>query len=543
MIMARVKRIRAGFSSVSQLGLGLLIGLGLGTPALAAERLNLKLGPFQQSIAIDDVETYARTGQVPPNLAMYSPFLTPELRRALINRLELDPNLSTQVMEQLLKSPAGKQVLDSIRLATPGLTAEQLQAGFWLAARQANGLDAIAVMRAIPQDTITVDLTQAIGVASQLNLSYWKGQAVKSLLEKNLPVDSTPFRASFDPAAAGNAIVQRRSLSFDDRARNRRLPADLYWSDTPQAPLVVITPGFESNRRFLSYIAQHLASHGFSVVALQHPSVARRGELPSLNLERLVPASEFLDRPKDVSFVLDELGKLNQEAGDFQGKFNPQQVMVIGHSLGGYGALALAGAELKLDELRQFCRDTGVLQRVPADWLQCAATNLPQRQVSLRDDRVKRVIALNPAISKIFGQSGLQKVRTPVLVLTSTDDTLAPALSQQLQPFMQLPSPRYLVSAIGSTHLSVSDPEHFTGAIAQSTLVKEKYGREVDPLRRLLKGVSLAFVQQLTPDAQAYQPFLSSGYAQSLSTPSLPLRLNTDLPPNITRWLNAAKEF
>lgn len=519
------------------------MALGIGLPGFAAERLNLKLGPFEQSIDVSDLETFARTGKAPSSLSLYSAFLTPELRKALTNRLELDPKLGTQVVEQLLKSPSGKQVLDTIRQATPGLSLEQLQAGFWLAARQVNGLDAIGVIRAIPQDTITIDVTQAIGVASQLNLSYWKGQAVRSLLEKNLTVENSSFRAPFDPAAAGTARVQSRTFLFDDRTRDRRLPVDLYWSETPQAPLIVLAPGFESNRKFLAYLAAHLASHGFSVAAIQHPSVARRGALPELNLERLVPANEFIDRPKDIRFLLDEFAKLNQEAGDLQGKLNTQQVSVIGHSLGGYGALALAGAELNLEELREFCRSSGVLERVPADWLQCAATGLPQRRLSLRDARVKQAIALNPAIGQIFGKAGLQKVETPTLILTSTDDTLAPAFSQQLQPFLQLPSPKYLVTAIGTTHLSVSDPEEFSGTIAQSSLVKEKRGQEVEPLRRLLQGVSLAFAKQLTPDAKTYQPFLSSAYAQSLSTPSLPLRLNTDLPPNITRWLNVATQF
>jgi predicted dienelactone hydrolase len=518
------------------------IALGSATPSLAAERLNLKLGPFEQSIQVSDLETYAKTGEVPSALQLYSPFLTSDLRKALTNRLELDPKLGTQVVDELLKSASGKRVLDSIRAASPGLSLEDLQAGFWLAARRFNGLDAIGVIRAIPQETITVDVTQAIGVASQLNFSYWKSQAVGSLLEKNLTTNTSGFRASFDPAAPGSESVQEQTLMFDDKARNRSLPVDIYWSANTQAPLVVITPGFEANRKFLAYLARHLASHGFTVAAIEHPSIARNGSLTELDPERLIAAKEFVDRPKDISFLLDELTKLNQ-SGSLQGKLNTQQVTVIGHSLGGYDALALAGAELRLDELREFCRTSGVLQRVPADWLQCAASQLPDRQLNLRDQRVKQVIALNPAIGQVFGKSGLQQVATPTLILTSTDDTLAPAFSQQLQPFLQLPTPKYLLTSIGATHLSITDPAYFSGARAQGTLVKERQGQEVEPLRRLLQGVSLSFVEQLTPNAKTYQPFLSSAYAQSLSTPNLPLRLNTDLPANLTRWLGLATFF
>ncbi|MBD1825122.1 alpha/beta hydrolase [Cyanobacteria bacterium FACHB-DQ100] len=523
---------------------GLALAVAGASPSLAAERLNLRLGPFEQSIAVSDLEKFAKTGEIPSTLQLYSALLTPDFRRALNSRLQLDPNLGTQIMEDLLKSPSGRQVLDSIRQAAPGLSVETLQAGFWLAARQANGLDAIGVLKAIPQDSVTVDVTQAVGIASQLNFSYWKTQGIRSLLERSLDPGSSTFRASFDPSIAGAQQVEEDSLLFIDEKRNRRLPVDFYWSAAnPQAPLVVITPGFEANRKFLAYLARHLASHGLTVAAIEHPFLARAGSLSALNPDRLIPASEFIDRPKDIQFLLDRFAELNQQPGALQGKLNTQQVTVIGHSLGGYEALALAGAELRFDELREYCRTSGLLDRVPADWLQCAATERPENRLSLRDPRVAQAIALNPAIGQIFGKSGLKSVATPTLILTSTDDTLAPAFSQQLQPFLQLPTPKYLLTAIGTTHLSVSDPGNFSGAVAQGTLVKERKGEEMEPLRRLLQGVSLAFIKQATPEAKTYQPFLSPGYARSLSKPDLPLRLNTELPTNLTRWLSLAAMF
>ena len=536
------------YVSLKTLGCGLVGGLALTlgaiSPGFAADRLNLRLGPFEQSIAVSDLERFAKSGEIPPTLQLYAAVLTPEFRRTLTSRLELDPKLGTQVVQDLLKSQSGRQVLDSIRQAAPGLSLETLQAGFWLAARQANGLDAIGVIKAIPQESVTVDVTQALGMASQLNFSYWKSQGIRSMLERGLDAGSSSFRASFDPSIAGDQSVQEDSLLFVDAARNRQLPVDFYWSATnPQAPLVVITPGFEANRKFLAYLARHLASHGLTVAAIEHPFLSRNRALPSLNPDRLIPASEFVDRPKDIQFLLDEFAKLNQQPGALQGKLNTERVTVIGHSLGGYEALALAGAELRIDQLREFCRTSGLLNRVPADWLQCAASELPQNRVSLRDPRVVQAIALNPAIGQIFGKSGLKSVTTPTLILTSTDDTLAPAFSQQLQPFLQLPTPKYLLTAIGTTHLSVSDPGNFSGAIAQGTLVKERRGQEVEPLRRLLQGVSLAFIKQTTAEAQIYQPFLSPEYARSLSKPDLPLRLNTELPANLTRWLSLATMF
>lgn len=219
-----------------------------------------------------------------------------------------------------------------------------------------------------------------------------------------------------------------------------------------------------------------------------------------------------------------------------QGKFNTQQVSVIGHSLGGYTALALAGGELKLKELRQFCKNRNPLGRAPADWFQCAAADLPEDREQLRDSRVVQVIALNPMTGRLFGNNGLAQVSIPTLILTGTEDAIAPSLDHQLRPFAQLHGPKYLISAIGGTHLSVTDRANLNDALARSTLVKERIGKEVDPLRQLVRGVSLAFIKQLTPEAKIYQPFLTPAYAQSLSTPTIALRMSTQLPTSIGTW-------
>jgi predicted dienelactone hydrolase len=514
--------------------LGAALTLGLVRPSAAAEQMNLRFGPFEQTVNVSDVESFAKTGKIPEPLQIYAPVLTPEVRKGLSSKIAIDPKLGSRVIDDMLKSPAGKQLLETMKLALPGLTPEQLQVGLSLAAKQANGLDAISVIKAIPQKTVTVDISQAMAIASKLNWGYWKTQAMGTLLQSSLASeDTTPFSAPFDATAAGTETVQQQTLTLTDTKRQRTIPVDLYWSENTKSPLVVIAPGYEANKEFLAYLAKHLASHGFTVAALEHPPQARGGKI---NLEQLLPAAELVERPKDVSFLLDELTEMNR-SGDLTGKLNTQKVMVIGHSLGGYTALALAGGVLNLDELRQFCNSGSVLDRVPADWLQCAATKLPDKTINLRDRRVAQVMALNPAIGHIFGKSGLGKVETPALILSSTEDSLTPALSQQFQPFTQLPAPKYLLTAIGSTHLSVSDPTYFTGSGVQSTLVNERRGAEVAPLRKALQGISLAFVEQLTPAAKTYAPFLTSAYAQSLSTPSLPLRLNQELPTSLTRLL------
>jgi predicted dienelactone hydrolase len=520
----------------------LLIALswGIAAPARAAERLTLRLGPFEQSVAIADLEKFANTGELSPALKPYKAVLTSQVQQLLTKHLQIDPNMTEKFINDLLRSSDGARLLERIGLALPDSSVEQLQAALFLAARQADGLSVLGFLRAYPEENVTVDASSALAIALQLNASYWQSLAIGPMLEKELTVsDTSTFRPSFDPAALGPQYVQEDTLVLRDEPRQRTIPVDLYWARNTSGPLVVLSHGFGSDRRFLTYLARHLASYGFTVVSLEHPGSNfswLNGVSLGGNPGDLLPASEFIDRPKDISFLLDELAQVNQKDGPLQGKLNTQQVTVIGHSLGGYTAFAVAGGKLNIEELRRYCKNRSPIGRSPVDWFQCAAADLPNNREQLRDQRVVQVIALNPMTGRLFGNNGLAQVTIPTLILTSTEDAIAPSLDNQLRPFSQLAGPKYLLSAIGGTHLSVTDRANLNDALARSTLVKEHIGKEADPLRQVVRGVSLAFIKQLTPEAKTYQPFLTPAYAQSLSTPTLALRFSKQLPATMATW-------
>jgi predicted dienelactone hydrolase len=529
---------RIGQSSLFTLCLTL--SCAIASPTRAAERLTLRLGPFEQSVTIADLEEFAKTGELSPALKPYGAVLTPQVRQILTKHMQIDPNMTEKFLNDLLRSSDGARLLEKIGLALPESRVDQLKAALFLAARQANGLSVLGFLRAYPEENVTIDASEALSIALQFNASYWQSLAIGPMLEKELSTsDDATFRPSFDPSEPGAYYVREDTLVLRDRQRQRTIPVDLYWARETTGPLVILSHGFGSDRNFLTYIARHLASYGFTVASIEHPG-SNFSWLSGISLGGnpgdLLAASEFLDRPKDVSFVLDRLAKLDGEDGPLQGKLNTQQVTVIGHSLGGYTALALAGGELNLKELKQFCKNRSPIGRSPADWFQCAAADLKGDRIELRDRRVVQVMALNPMTGRLFGNRGLTSVSVPTLILTSTEDAIAPSLDHQLRSFSQLSGPKYLLSAIGGTHLSITDRANLNEALARSTLVKEHIGKEADPLRQLLRGVSLAFVKQLTPEAQRYQPFLSAAYAQSLSTPTMALRFSKELPPTMATW-------
>lgn len=514
-------------------------------PGIAAERVVIKVGPLRQAIELTDLETFARTGDVPASLSLYQRFLSPQVQLSLQQTLDLDPRISDRVIEDLLASPNGDLLIETLAQVAPNLTIAQLQGAIRLAASQADGLSILGLLRAVPQETLEVDLSTAISLVSQLNLSNLESRSLSGVLDQELQVAvSAPLPTNIDPAAPGTVEFSQRTLILRDSDRQRVIPVDVHWSRDPQGPLVVLSHGFGADRYFLDYLAKHLASHGLTVVSVEHPgsNVQALLDLPvdpeiAESPSRLLPATEFLDRPRDVSFVLDTLAQISQGNSFYKDVFNTEDVTIIGHSLGGYTGLALAGATLDLRSLQSFCQNIQPLGISPADWLQCAAVDLPEQVVDLSDDRIKQVMAMNPLVGRLFGEAGLSEVTVPTLLLTGTQDSVTPTLDQQLTPFTQLAGPKYLLAVIGGTHLSVGDPDNVNPALSELPFMSELRGEETANLRQLLRGVALSFVEQRSPAADQYRPFLSATYAQSFSTPMLPLRLTEELPSSVRQWL------
>lgn len=530
-------------------GIALLLGWGSTTPVQAAKQVTVRFGVLQQTVAVRDLSQFAHKGDIPPSLKLFAPLLTQDVQQTLDTRLELDPAVVDTLVDDLLESPAGERMLKALEVILPGSTRDKVRYALIRAVREHGGLSLLTFLRSYPAVTLTVDAKSAIALASKINLPYWQSQALGSILQRELTVKHPePIQSELDPTQYGHQWVRRQTLVFNDYRRHRSIPVDLYWSRYSHGPLVVLSHGFGADRRFLSYLAYHLASHGITVAALEHPAsnVAWLTDITSNasyrgQLGDILPASEFIERPKDITFLLNELEQLSRYSYIMRRKLNVQEAVVIGHSLGGYTALSLAGARLNLKHLRQFCDRAGSVALSAADWLQCTAAEIPNgAELDLKDHRIRGVIALNPVIGQLFDPGSLSRITVPTLMVAGTDDSITPAVSQQLLPFATLKTRKYLVTAIGATHLSVGDPSNLNYALTRSLFMRERSENETEALRTLLRGLSLAFVEQFGNQATLYQSFLSPSYVQSLSTPELQLRLTAELPPNLFTWLEMA---
>jgi predicted dienelactone hydrolase len=505
-------------------------------PGLAVETITVEFGPAQVNIYVSDLESFAQTGQVPDRLQLYRSVLTPTVQQTLQNHLNVEPTIRDRFIQDLMEAKNGRPVVSMLADVAPSLSPEIIQAALQEAEVYPAGVTAVTLLQALPGETLELNGVALIRLFSQLGLSHLEQTALSQVLYRALrPSAAATLSTRLEPSILGNHPYENWSVSFRDHERDRVIPIDLYWTEHNPGPMVVLSHGFGADRHFLDYLAHHLASHGVTVVAIEHPGSNVQALIKQEG--SLLPASEFVERPRDVSFILDRLTDLNEHSFFLRNRLNMKTITLVGHSLGGYTGLVLAGGKVNPIGLADYCTNLEVGSSSPADWFQCAATEAELPPESLADPRITQLVLMNPLAGHIFGEAGLRSVKVPSLVVTSTNDGIASVSDQQLRPFNQLSGPRSLVAIIGGTHLSVGDPKNINPALTQVPFMPEHPTEETLQLRQYLKGAVLSFVMQQTPDAPQYQPFLSATYADLFSTAALPIRYSDRLPQSVNRWL------
>jgi len=522
--------IRVGVS----LSMWLLPLAGIMRPALGAERIYFIYGALERSIPVSSLQTYAKTGKADSDLAPYTKRFSPkqqtDFRRLLVNRINLDP----VAVSQFFYSPIGEALLT--RLGQFVQTGAGLS-GFYsirgaliLAAADPHGLTLLNVLQKFPTDGIRVDLARVLQTTGDLErMIEQTNRAVALVSQKSKAAAMTTqpqvnFSQLPNLGERGRFTWSKQTLRLNNSQRKSQFLTDIYLPKVnARAPVIVISYGLGEDRSSYAYLAEQLASYGFVVAIPENPgSSAQQLQLLLRGLTNEVAnPSEFVDRALNVKFLLDELQRLSQSDPTFQ--VNLQQVGVIGQSYGGYTALALAGAPLNFSQLRKDCADLNNSLNLSLV-LQCRALGLPRIPYDLHDSRIKAVIAINPIASAIFGQSGLSQIQVPVMLVSGSADSVAPALPEQIIPFSWLTAPaKYLVVIQGATHFStIGETDQSNAPVPIPPLIA---GSNNELARRYLKALSVAFCKTYVAGAREYMPYLSASYAQAISRTPLNLSL------------------
>lgn len=192
-------------------------------------------------------------------------------------------------------------------------------------------------------------------------------------------------------------------------------------------PLLIISHGYNGNWRNLSWIAAEMAAQGYIVAAADHPGTT------TFNQDENA-AKRLWKRPQELSKTIDFI--INTPK--LFGKTDPARIAALGHSLGGWSVISLAGAQFEPARLIGDCQ--AYAERGDCKLIEKLGLDQPLSAVKFaanyRDLRVKAVVSLDLGLAPGFTPQSLRQINHPVLILAAQMDKVASLPAQQQSGYL-----------------------------------------------------------------------------------------------------------
>ncbi len=260
--------------------------------------------------------------------------------------------------------------------------------------------------------------------------------------------DAKELRCTLWYPAAETAVETRQTIGPPDAPLFEAGMASPHAALSPSLspfPIVLMSHGTGGSAAQLAWLGTALARAGYIAVAVDHPgNNAIDGNTP----EGLVL---WWERATDLSNVLD--GMLADP--EFGPRIDTSRIAATGFSIGGYTALALAGAQTDISEMTDLCRtgnarpataattdsdhgdrDTtichvpelrplGTVDDVLHAARKTSGESLARSGESYQDPRIRAVFAIAPAAAFTLTQESLHAMKLPVEIVVGSADRIA----------------------------------------------------------------------------------------------------------------------
>ncbi|WP_107667382.1 alpha/beta hydrolase [Cyanothece sp. BG0011] len=494
--------------------------------------------PLNLSLGIDSLELFAKEGLVNNELAFYMNLAgvneaqKEAFRQALLKKADLDP----VEVSRFFNTPMGEELLTRVgklfsiqggRNGKYAMRGAMVQAAF----DEKEGLTLLNFLRHLAVN-MQFNLLEVFEAASLLERLGEGTNAIvaemKVLSSQQAQLETVPdFSTLGDIRQQGSyGVAPTRQLRLFDESRQREFNLLLVqpqrWREG-KTPVVILSHGLASRPEDFEQRAKQLASYGFVVALPQHPGSdfnQLQAMLQGFSRE-VFKVNEFIDRPKDVSYVIDELERRNSR--EFGGRLDLNNVGVMGHSFGGYNALAVAGASLNFATLEETCNQD-IWGPNLSLLLQCRALELPRKDYNFRDERVTSVLVINPVTSAVFGAEGLSNVTIPVMLGAGSSDPATPAAIEQLKAFVWINTDdKYFVLVEGQAHVNFSQLDGQMQAVLDSLPDLKLPKQQI--LDTYGNALLVAFAEVHTAKNEKYRSFLTASYGNYISRQPNPMYL------------------
>jgi len=226
-------------------------------------------------------------------------------------------------------------------------------------------------------------------------------------------------------------------------------------------PLIIISHGTGGAAMQTMWLGRELAAQGYIVAAIDHHGNTAAEEAFDPRGFRMP-----WERANDVTAVLDIL----LSDPEWSERIDPDKIGAAGFSLGGYTVTALAGGRLDFDRFAEFCgsdlKDATCDEQSEYpdagnkfDALVKANPNLALRlndhRNDFRDERIKAVMVLAPAIVQAFSEQSLSEIDIPFLIVAGTLDETAPAKTNAQHLAIYIPKAKSQLIARGLKYVPI----------------------------------------------------------------------------------------
>jgi predicted dienelactone hydrolase len=286
----------------------------------------------------------------------------------------------------------------------------------------------------------------------------------------------------YDPFVRGRFPVGVQTIQALDTARDRLFPCEIWYPAAARHggqdaaahpgtyPLIIYSHPSGAHRRAATFLCTHLSSHGYVVAALDHSEVVAvdlaRGEGETAEQKNARVAAVIANRVPDVRFLLDRL--LDSPTWESEARPDPTQVGIVGHSFGGWTALASPDVESRIRAVVALAPG-GASQRKPG--------------------------ILPTTLNFTWGRD------VPTLYLVAEDDTYLP-LAGMYELYERTPATRRMVILRRADHYHFMDDAEKLHEAARATPLTgelEWISKEMRPFAELCSGEQAGvFVRGLT---------------------------------------------
>ncbi|MDO7084785.1 acetylhydrolase [Pseudocolwellia sp. AS88] len=216
----------------------------------------------------------------------------------------------------------------------------------------------------------------------------------------------------------------RSGIPFSIQADAFRNSKVLKPSGDVKYPLVILSHGYTGYRSLMYYLAEHLASHGYIVAAIDHTD-STNAEVDLINTPFSGFFSTLLNRSRDQQFTLDYLTTTENFVS---AAMNKNKAGLVGYSMGGYGAVNTIGGCYDFTDATTSIftgiKDPVQIEKIKTLLNSCAGGQYKNAKV---DSKWQAVIAMAPwgGQHNVFNTQALAKINTPVLYISGDLDDIS----------------------------------------------------------------------------------------------------------------------